>query len=62
MLCRKKILEIKRGKIKPTGFIDPYVCNAYTVLNKPEQTEHNLLTAIRKQYRRREIIFPYNKE
>ena len=60
MLCRKKILEIKRGVIKDIGFIDPYCCNEYALTNEPEQTEHLLLTMLRKQSKRREILFPYH--
>jgi hypothetical protein len=60
MLCRKKILERKREEIGDIGFIDPYANNEHTLTTKPEQLECNLLTAFRKQYKKGEILFPYN--
>ena len=60
MLCRKKILECERGVIKDIGFIDPYCCNEYALTNQPGETEHLLLTMLRKQSKRREILFPYH--
>jgi len=60
MLCRKKVLECKRGKIKDIGFIDPYANNEHALQTQPEQIEQNLLRAFRKQYHKREILFPYN--
>jgi hypothetical protein len=60
MLYRKKFLECKRGGILDIGFIDPYVNNEHTLKTKPAEKEHNLLRALREQYLKREILFPYN--
>ena len=60
MLCRLKILQIKQGRLKDIGFIDPNVNHELTVQVKPQDVEENLLRALMKQHKKDEILFPYN--
>ena len=57
-----KILQCKRGQIYDIGFIDPYYIHEETVQKWPDDTENNLVKALRFNETKREILFPYNFE
>ena len=59
-ICRKKILECKRGQIYDIGFINPNTVHEFTVKMSPKDIEKVLLRALIEQQNRREILFPYN--
>ena len=54
---QKEDSRIKRGVIKDIGFIDPYCCNEYALQNIPDELEHKLLRALRKQYKKEKYYF-----
>ena len=57
-----KILECSRGQIYDIGFIDPYFVYQANLKAKPQDTEDNIVHALRFQETRREILFPYKFE
>ena len=55
-----KILKCKRGQIYDIGFVDPYYINEETLQRHYNDTEDNLVRALRFNETKREILFPYN--
>ena len=49
----------KRG-IYDIGFIDPYYIHEESVQQFPDDTQNNLVKALRFNSTKREILFPYN--
>ena len=54
------MLECRRGVLYDIGFIDPYVVNCHNVEKYPEDTKFNLLSFLREQNTKSQILFPYN--
>ena len=57
-----KILKCKRRGIYDIGFIDPYYIHEKTVQKHKDDTENNLVKALRFNETKKEIQFPYNFE
>jgi len=55
-----KILQYKRGQIYDIGFIDPYYIHQVSLKRHYNDTEDNLVRALRFNETKREILFPYN--
>ena len=55
-----KILHYKRREIYDIGFIDPYYIHEETVQKFADETQNNLVKALRFNEIKREILFPYN--
>ena len=55
-----KILQCKRGQIYDIGFIDPYYIHQVSIKHYYNDTEDNLVRALRFNETKREILFPYN--
>ena len=55
-----KIRECRVGGIWDIGFIDPDKIYQVTVEQHAQDTEHVLLTFLKRQSTKKEIFFPYN--
>ena len=54
------ILHCKRRAIYDIGFIDPYYIHEGTIQKFADDTENNLVKALRFNETKRKIVFPYN--
>ena len=55
-----KILQCKRGQIYDIGFVDPNFVYEKSLHDFYDDTENNLVDALRFNEIKREILFPYN--
>jgi hypothetical protein len=55
-----KIRECRLGGIWDIGFIDPDKVHEVTVEQYAQDTEDVLLTCLKRQSTKKEILFPYN--
>ena len=60
LLCRKKVMECRKGGHFDIGFVDPNRVHEEVVETKPGQTEDYLLKSLLRQQTKREILLPYN--
>ena len=55
-----QILQCKRGQIYDIGFVDPNTIHEKSLHDFYNDTDNNVVNALRFNETKREILFPYN--
>ena len=60
ILCRLKIVELKKRQIGDIGFINTNIIDEFLVTKNAEEAEANLLQSLLQNQNKDKILFPYN--